>query len=636
MIDGEPFVVIGVMPRRFQYPGRDVQLWMPVSLLGEDNMGPLTRDNRWLSAIARLDPSVTREAARSRTDAFLASLAARHPETNAGWTSAELTPLLDEVTAAARTPLLVLLGAVGLVLLIASANLANLLLARASGRGRELAVRAALGAGRARLGTQILTENLSLVLLGGGLGVLLSFWGVDLIVAFARDQLPRPDEVAISPVVLGFGLGVTLLTGLLASLLPALRASAAQPVEALREGARAGTGPVRQRARSLLVITETALAVVLLISSMLMVRSVWRLMQVDPGFDARQVLALNVSVPGHRFDGPTALADYRERLLARLRELPGVVAVGGTKTSPLGAGGEPLSGWTLRTAGGADVPFEPEGGAFFVSPDYFRALGTRVLAGREYHARDAELEGETLPLIVNQAAARRYWPAGAALGQRVAAGETAFEIVGVVQDVRTDGLARTAPPAFYVLWALAPRVSLHVFLRTAAVPETLIPAVRAAVRDFDAELPIGSLQPLPALVAADIAQPRLLATLLGTFAGMAVLLAALGIYGVIAYAVTLRSHEIGVRMALGALRRDVVVMVVGQALRIAGLGTALGLLGALASTRVLTGLLHGVSATDPLTFAAVPLLLLAVAAIAAAVPARRAVRLDPMTAFRND
>ncbi|HSJ13224.1 MAG TPA: ABC transporter permease [Longimicrobiales bacterium] len=633
-LEGGSWQVLGVMPQRFQYPGRDVQAWVPVSRLDEGDMGPFTRGNRWLSVVARLRPATTVEAAEAQTGALLGRLAEQFPETNQHWTRAQLTPLHEEVTAAARTPLLVLLGAVGLVLLIASANLANLLLARASGRSRELAVRAALGAGRRRLGAQIVVENLMLAGIGGVLGVLLSVWGVDLIVAFAGAQLPRPDEVVVDARVLAFGLGATLLAGLLASVLPALRASAAQPFDALREGARGGTGASRQRTRALLVVGETAIAVVLLTGSVLMLRSVWQLMRVDPGFAAAGVIALNVTVPGHRFDDTEGLIAYRDGLLARLRDLPGVIAAGGTKTAPLAAGGEPFRGFTARDATGASIPFEPEGGAFLVSPDYFRALGTRLVAGREFRQEDPA--GDVLPLIVNQAAARRYWPDRSPIGEPVQAGDLRLEVVGVAQDVRTEGLAREAPPAMYVLWAIAPRTALHVFLRTASDPATLLPAVRAAVREYDAELPIGSLQPLTQMVSADVAQPRFLATLLGAFAAVAVLLAALGIYGVIAYAVTLRAHEIGIRMALGALRASVVRMVIGQALRLAGLGIAAGLLGALWASRALTGLLHGVSTTDPITFVLVPTVLVAVAALAAAVPAVRAARVDPMVAFRNE
>jgi predicted permease len=357
-------------------------------------------------------------------------------------------------------------------------------------------------------------------------------------------------------------------------------------------------------------------------------------MRVDPGFDAANVLALNFTIPENRSDEEGESVAYRDRLMAQLADLPGVVSVAGTKTSPLAGGGEPFTEWKTFDDAGAEIPFEPEGGAFFVSPQYFATLGTRVLAGRELTARDAD--GEVLGLIVNQAAARRFWPGGPALGRRVVYENLKFDVVGVVEDIRTNGLARTAPPAMYISWTLAPRSSVHAFLRTDASPAALIPAVRSAIAAYDPELPIGSLQPLAVLVSADLAQPRFLASLLGVFAAVAVLLASLGIYGVIAYAVTLRAHEIGVRMALGAVRRDVVAMVVGQALRIAGFGIAAGVTGALWATRALSGVLYGVSTTDPLTFVAVPLLLGTVAVVAAALPARRAARVDPMVAFRNE
>ncbi len=628
-IDGEPFVVAGVMPAAFQYPAAAVDAWLPLTLLDDDDV-PHVRGLRWLGAVGRLAPGTDERAARRGTDAVLARLAQEHADTNEGWTRADVVPLHTAITGVVRPALLVLMAAVGLVLLIACANVANLLLVHATRRAREVAVRTALGAGRARIVRQMLTEHGIIALAGGLVGVALAWGAVDALVALAGERLPRADAVAVDGRVLLFALAVSALTGLLAGGLPAWRAARGDVHGALREAGRSGTdGHARTRVRSALVVAETALAVVLVTGATLMVRSFARLTAVDPGFAPEHVISFGMTVQSEQFgDDPEQAAArrdaYRRRLFETLRTLPGVVAVGGSKTMPLEDGGEPYT--FASTAGGA-ADLQPEGGVMIVTPEYFRALGVPLLAGREFTDRDAPPEGPVL--IVNRAFVEQYWPDGAAVGRFVYMGDVPFEVVGLAPDIRHDGIASPARATAYMPGTFAPRASQKIFVRTTATPATVIPAVREAMRRFDPGLPIVDLATMSQVVAASVAQPRMLTTLLGVFGGFALLLAALGMYGVIAYGVAQRTHEIGIRMALGARPGRVMRMVVGQALALAAAGVVLGLAAASILTRVLRSVLFEVSPTDPLTFAAVPAALLAVAAGAALLPALRAARVDP-------
>lgn len=638
-IDGEPYTVLGVMPALFQFPARETQIWAPLALIDTTKVGP-GRGFRWISAVGRLTAGESAAAARSALTPVLTRLAESYPDTNAEWTAASIVPLEETIVGEVRLALLVLLGAVGLVLLIACANLANLLLARASARGRELAVRSAVGAGRSRLARQLLVENLVLALAGGAIGVLLAVWMVDGLVSLGINRIPRPDEVGVNGVVLLFALGASLLSGALASVLPAWRAARTQPADALREGARGGTATARARARSLLVVAETSLAVLLLVGALLLTRSLWTLMRTDPGLDADQVIALSTTVPGQRFETPAELVAYRDRLLEHLRQVPGVRSAGASNKLPLTVGpGEPFVGFQVVQADGSTREFTPQGGSFYISTDYFRTLGTRILDGREFTDADRLTDESTVvPIVVNDVTARTYWPNQRAVGQylRQEEGGTQLQVIGVVASVHMEGMAQAPQPWVYLPSQVGPRVATHVFIRPAGDATVLLDRLRAAVQQFDPEMPIGSLQPMSAVIGSDLALPRFYSLLLGLFAVTAVALAALGIYGIIAYGVSLRGHEIGVRLAMGAHRRDVVVMVVGQAMRITAIGLAIGLVAAYWGTSLMRGLLHGVSPRDPLAFAVVPLLLAAVALLAAALPALRAASTDPMVAFRTE
>jgi len=632
-LDGEAFTVAGVMPPSFQFPAREVDLWAPISLIAEDDI-PHRRALRWMHVVGRLRPGTNLERAGAQTDALLARLAAAYPDSNEGWSAARLVRLHEALVGDVRPALVVLLAAVAGVLLIACANLANLLLARATARGRELAVRAALGAGRRRLVRQLLTESVLLALAGGALGLVLAVWGVDALVALAAGDLPRPDEVRPDAGVVAFTFALSLLTGLAFGLLPAFRASRLDDLHGvLKEGGRGGgAGRGRSLARNGLIVAETALAVVLLVGAGLMLRSFRALLHVDPGFRAENVLSLSLTFPDTTDAEPGRLVAVRDEVVRRVEALPGVIAAGGAKTLPLAGGGEPY-GYTVPGRSGALAEVQPQAGVFIVTPGYFRALGIPVLAGRAFTDRDGE---EQPVIVVNRALARQVWPGEPAVGKALMLGEYRLEVVGVVGDVRSAGLAADPGSAVYIPSTLAPRSTMKLFVRTASDPLALAGAVRETIWQVDRDLPISDLAALPQVVAADVARPRFLSVLLALFGALALTLAAVGLYGVVAYGVGQRTHEIGIRMALGAGRGRVLRGVVGQGMRWTLLGLALGLAGAFAATRLLAGLLFGVAPTDAVTFAGVALLLAAAAALASWVPARRAAATDPLTALRSE
>lgn len=636
-IESEPFLVAGVMPPQFDFPTPEIGAWLPLSLLGENDVGPTVRDNRWLNAVARLAPGATAESAEREATAVASRLAAEYPATNGDWDRVAVTSLSEVLIGDARPALLVLLGAVVLVLIIACANLANLLLARGTGRSREIAVRQALGASRTRLIRQLLTETLLLALFGGLLGLGMAIWGVDALVALAADSLPRAHTVSVDAGVVVFGLGITVVTAMLFGLLPALRISRTPTSQMLREGDRAGTaGKERFAARNSIVIAETALAMLLLVGTGLMARSFWNLITIDPGFEAENVLSVGVSVPTDQLvteNDYEPAHRYREEMIRRLAAIPGVTAVGGAKTMPLAAGGEPLP-FTLP---GSDREVNAEGGTFMVTPQYFEALGIQLRRGRTF--TDADRPGDIdgpVPIVVNEALARRLWPGEDPIGKSLAIGRSTASIVGEVGNVRSGGLSVDPPGAIYLPSRYSHRSSLKLFIRTTQEPARMMGAVRRELQAFAPDQPIGEMAALSQVVQRSVSQPRLFTALIAGFGGLALLLAVLGIYGVIAYTVAQRKREIGIRMALGQSRGSVTGMVVRQTLRLAGTGAAVGIVAALAGTGVLRSQLFGISPTDPLAFAATAVALLLAAAVAGLVPALRAARIDPMIAIRND
>ncbi len=673
-LDGEPFVVAGVMPAGFELPERAVGIWAPLSLIGDDKV-PHRREVRWLAVVGRLAPGVTADAAAARVGTVLAGLERQFPGSNEGWGRAALRPLQEVVVGDVRPLLVVLAAAVGAVLLIVCVNLANLTLARAAGRGRELAIRAAIGATPGRLTRQLLAESLVLALAGGAAGLVLARWGVAALRVAAADYLPRAGALRLDGVVVIFTLALAVAAGLGFGLAPALSAAGAGLREELQSfagsGGRGGQGGggARRLGAGGLVLLETALATALLLAACLLLRSFWRLLHVDPGFRSAGVLSLSITMPDAQVAGADNGSRYTGAILRRLRELPGVVAAGASHTMPLTGGGEyyplevaadaadaagaadgasgsagapgagaaPAKGVPGRGGPAAGAPREvtPAAGVFLVSSGYFRALGVPIVAGRDLDRRDDD--GTAPPaLIVNRALAKQLWPHGGAVGRHVRVMGQDLEIAGVVADVHNEGLSRPAAPAAYGPSFLFPRSTLKLLVRCAGSPLAAVGAARRAVAEVDPGLPVSEIAPLDDVVASSLARPRLLSWLVGAFGALAALLAALGTYGVIAHGVRRRTREIGVRMALGADRSEVVRLVVRQGLVLALAGLACGLAAGLAGAPLLARLLFEVQPADPLSFAAAGLLVLGAALAASYLPAREAAGVDPLVAIRAD
>jgi putative ABC transport system permease protein len=574
---------------------------------------------------------------------------------NAGL-GAKVVPMHEDAVGSYRPALLVLLGAVGFVLLIACANVANLLLARAAVRQKEFALRATLGASRLRTVRQLLTESLLLSVLGGGLGLLLAMWGVDLLVALSPAELPRIAEIGVDARVLVFTLSLSVLTGIVFGLAPALQASHLDLNEALKEGGRSVTGSRRtRRLRSALVVTEIALSLVLLVGAGLLINSFWHLMQVSPGFKTDNLLTMQIALPDSKYP-PTehhrAQAFYRQ-LLERVATLPGVQSVGATSSLPLAAGG-----WgKMLSIEGRPAPPSMETVPLVqyrqVSANYFGTLGVSPVKGRLFTEQD---DPKSPPVaLINEEMARRFFPGEDPIGKRIWMGPPEnllpggalpdgysfprLTIAGVVNDIKHQGLNQQAGPEVYIPYAQGAgetQRSMFLAVRTTVDPMSLAAAVRNEVTAIDRDQPVADIQTMEQRLAASLAQPRFNMLLLGIFAAVALALAAVGLYGVMAYGVTQRTHEIGIRMALGAQRSNVLKLVVRQGMAMALIGVVLGLAASFALTRVMASLLFGVSATDPLVFTIIALLLAAVAFIASYIPARRAIKVDPMIALRYE
>ena len=624
--------VVGVAPRGFEFP-RGAELWMPLApALGE---GALVRGAHFLDVVGRLAPGV--DAARA--EAELVSIQGRIAETDPSYAGygARVESLRTHEVGSVRTALLVLLAAVGFVLLIACANVAGLLLARAGSRAREMSIRLAVGAGRRRLVRQLLTESVALAAAGGACGLLLAAWGVGALRALGPDVLPRASELGVSWEAVAFTVLVTLLTGTAFGLVPALRASRLDLAAALRDGAASLAGGLRStRLRGALVVAESALTVVLLVGAGLMLNSLVRLLLVDPGFRPDGVSTFLIALPRERYpDGPRQAAFYSE-LRERVRTLPGVLSVGLGSNVPV-SGQSMMS--PLMVEGRAR---EPGAAQTFVQQTvadegYFRALGMRLVAGRAFTEADG---ASAVPAaVVNEELARRVFPGEDPIGKRLRTmfGSPAMrEIVGVVADVRHAGPARAAPPQVFVPFAQSPGPYMTLVVRAEGEPRALAAGVRAAVLGVDPEQPVDRVASLESLLAGTMARSRLYALLLGGYALLALALAAVGLYGVIAYSVGQRTHEIGVRVALGATAGTVVRDVLGQGLALCGAGMGMGLLGAVAVARVLRGLLYGVGPGDVATYSAAAAVLLVVSVAACWAPARRAARIDPLIALRHE
>ncbi|MFN2455430.1 MAG: ABC transporter permease [Pyrinomonadaceae bacterium] len=652
-LNNEVFAIVGVMPRGFQFPDQTIALWVPLAL--PDKSPYNTRGNYWLQAVARLKPGVTVAQAQAETDSVHRQLEQEVKET-AGY-SERVVSLQEALVGDAKTPLLVLLGAVGFVLLIACANVANLSLARASARQKEMAIRTALGAGRLRIVRQLLTESLMLGLAGGALGLLLALWGVDLLISLAPD-LPRLTELSVDHRVLIFTFALALLTSLIFGLVPALQASKSDLNDALKEGSRGTAGSTRrQRVRNALVIAEIALSLVLLVSAGLMVNSLMRLQRVSPGFRTQNILTMQLSLPKAKYpnDRPELTIGFYGRLIERVKALPGVQSVGVSTSLPFTD-----SGWgKLFTIEDRPAPKSmqevPNVQYSQLSADYFNTLGIPLTKGRYLSERDTR---DTLPVaVINETMARRYFGDEDPIGKRLYLGPPEelippgglppnyhfirWTIVGIVGDVKKRGLAKSIEPEIYTLPEQSltndtPARAMYLVVHTSTEPASLTAAVRSRIQAIDKEQPIAEVATMEKLLSDSLSQARFSTLLLGLFAGVALLLAAVGIYGVMSYSVTQRTHEIGIRMALGAQGRDVMRLVIGQGMVLAVIGVVIGLAASFLLTRLMKSLLFGVAATDPATFTAITLLLASVALAACYIPARRATKVDPMIALRYE
>ncbi|MBF5046485.1 ABC transporter permease [Aggregicoccus sp. 17bor-14] len=651
-LDDAPYTVLGVMPAGFEWAqiapkgasARDAaELWTPaphhdVPQLGVDTGVELSssRGTGYLRVVGRLAPGVSLAQAGSRMQALGAQLARDFPEDNAG-SSIRVLPLREQLYGSTRPMLLVLLAAVGLVLAIACANVANLFLARAAGRGRELAVRTALGARRGRLVRQLLTESLLVALAAGALGLLLAAWGVDALLALEPADVPRLTDVGLDGAVLLFTLGVSLGTGLLFGLLPALHASDLDLHATLKQGAGVKGGGRGKRSRAALVVAETALALVLLVSAGLLLQGFWRLQHVDPGFEPDRLLSFAVNLPKQPYSDEARQTAFYRQVLERLSALPGVERAGAVLTLPFGRDN---IGLTLNVEGRPPPPpgrEQPTAGYQVASQDYFATLGIPLLRGRGFLPTD--VDGSLPVVLLSEAAAKANFPGEDPVGRRIRMGGEGnrwLTVVGVVGDVRHGGLGEPPRAEVYRPFEQDGWAFLTFVLRTRGEPTALAQAARDAVRAVDGQLAIARVQPVRALVDASIARERFLSLLVGVFAAVALLLAAVGLYGVISYAARGRTQEIGVRMALGARPADVLRLVLGSGLRLALGGVALGLVGAWGAGRLLASQLPGVRAADPLTLAALALAVCAVALAATWLPARRAMRVDPQEALRAE
>ena len=634
-LSGAPYTIIGVMPEGFSFPDR-AELWRPLPIDPNNlDWGP-----HYLRVVGRLKPGVTLKQAQAEMSPIAARLSAQHADKNAGH-GVKLELLRDVVVGDIGPALFILLGAVGFVLLIACANVANLLLGRVGARQKEIAVRTALGAGRLRVVRQLLTESLMLSVGGGAAGLLIAVWGVNWLVSLGPDTIPRVHEIAVDPRVICFTLLISVATSLLFGLAPALQASRPDLTGALKEGGRSGAGLHRNRLRSVLVISEVALSLVLLIGAGLMIRSFAKLNEVDPGFNPNRVFTMGVALLRNKYPEEERVASFYSQLLERAAATPGVESAGAISDLPL-LGSNTSDSFTIEGRPPVAKQEEPSTEYHVVTPRYFESMGIPLLAGRDF----AETDTKQAPnvVVINESFARRHFAGDNPLGHRIrlqGQERDPLLIVGVVGDVRQLGIDKQPVPEAFVPFLQDPlsktyQRSMTIVARTKSDPAAVAGSLRAALTSLDKSLPVYDLKPMTEYLRDSLARRRFNLILLTAFGGVALALAAVGIYGVISYGVTQRTHEIGIRMALGAKKGDVLRLVVRQGMMMALVGVAIGLLASLALTRLMESLLFGVSVTDPLTFTMIALLLTSVALLACFVPARRAAKVDPLVALRYE
>ncbi len=650
-LNGENCVIVGVMPAQVRFPSPDVDLWKPIAMTPESTG---ERSGRWLEAVARLKPGVTQEQAQADMQTIAARLAKTYPESNEGW-GVEMLRLHQQQVSDFRPALLLMWGAVGLVLLIACANVANLLLARATSREKEIAIRSALGAGRWRIVRQLLTESLILALLGGLAGWLLAIWGTELLPDLSAGGFVS--DVKIDRGVLVYSLALAVLTGVLFGMIPAFKAARTNLNCALKDGGRSSNGSIHHRARNLLVIGEIAVTMLLMVGAGLLLRSFVSLLKVDPGFDPQNLLTLKVAPPQARpLPGESELDFFRRLSYERqqmavfydsvvngVEALPGVETAGATNVLPL-SGNRWNVGFDIEGRASRPRAEQPTAFGRVVSAGFLRAMKIPLLEGRElnqFDVRDAELVA-----VVSQTMARRHWPNESVIGKRIRFGENPeffkwVKIVGVVSDVRMNDMETAPDAAIYIPFPQAifghfGDWGMTLIVRTRSNPAALIESIRQQIQALDKTLPIYQVRTMEQIIGESVAQRRSSMQLLLTFALLALTLASVGIYGVVSYSVSQQTHDIGVRMALGAKASDILKMVLKQGLTLTLIGLAIGVAGALALTRLLGTLLYDVSASDPVTFALVIVTLAIVALFASLIPAWRAAKVDPMIALRYE
>jgi putative ABC transport system permease protein len=632
-LNGQGYAVVGVMPPAFEFPVQTerVEMWVPMVLTAEE-LGEESRGLHKLSVIARLKPGVTEDQAQAEMTTIARRLAEQYPEANANVT-AQVVSMLDEVVGNIRPALFILLAAVGCVLLIACANVANLLLARASSRGKEIAIRVALGARRSRIIRQLLTESVLLALVGGVLGLLLAMLANYVLLNINTDRIPRLQEVGIDVRVLGFTFLVSLVTGVLFGIAPALQASKGNLNETLKEETgKASAGVHKSRIRSVLVVSEVALALLLLISAGLLIKSFLNLQKTNPGFNPHNVLTVRIPLPANKYSEPPQARAFYQQLLDRVKGLPGVEHAGVTTSIP-------LTGW--NSIFGFEIPGRPapppgqtlEAEFIAISPGYMGAMGIPLLRGRLL----AESDSKTSPsvIVINETMARRHWPNEEVIGKQVKVGPFMREIAGVVADVKQDGLNVPSREQMYAsIYQVPSPASKILVVRSTSDPKTLIGALRKEVLAVDHDQPITSIRTMDEVFAESISKPRLYMILLSVFAAVALTLAVIGIYSVLAYSVTQRTQEIGIRMALGAQPRDVLRLVVGQGMLLALIGIVIGLVAAFFLSRGLASMIEGINSRDLMVFGGTPIVLAIVALLACLIPAWRAAKLSPILALR--
>ncbi|HWL93720.1 MAG TPA: ABC transporter permease, partial [Phycisphaerae bacterium] len=639
-ISARTHTVIGVMPPGWKFPIEDEHIEYVVPLQYLVPTALTNRGSHFLSVVGRLKPGAQINQAEAELSAIAGRLSKQYPDTNLNFTGVAVVTLHNDVVGNVRPALMVMLGAVALVLLIACANVANLLLARAASRGREIAIRTALGASRLRVVRQLLCESFLLALMGGTAGLLLAVWGVDLLSAAGPQGLPHIAQVKVNFTVCAFTFILAIGSTLLFGLIPALQVSRPNVNESLQQGAKGSTGGLHtNRLRAFLVVSQVSLSLLLLAGAGLLIKSFLNLRATDPGFDPVRLLTLQINLPRARYPDLDQQVRAHDAIMEKLAVIPGVESAGGVNPLPLGGN---IRNQSFMVSGAAPLPRgnHPGGGYLIVKPEYFKAMKIPVRQGRTFNRTDTK--DSPLVVMINEAFARKYFPDRNPIGQQVMIDRPEnqappCEVVGVVGNSRHDSLAEPPGPELYVPFAQDPTRSLDVVLRVSSTNLVGLQAdVKRAVHEVDKDLFVPRLEPMTTFLSSQLAQPRFNMMLLAVFAGVAMILAAIGIYGVISYSVTQRTREIGIRMALGAQKTQMLGMVLRQSLTLVVIGIVLGFVVALAATRVMATLLYGVGANDISTFAIVIFLLSTAALLASYIPARRAMKVDPMVALRYE